>query len=73
MNMHHTDWTGGLTTLFHRFGRLASPGTRSSTTDCARAARMGIDGVYSDHVDRMVDAVCKRTSLDLGAAAGDED
>ena len=22
VNMHHTDWTGGLTTLFHRFERL---------------------------------------------------
>ena len=21
VNLHHTDWTGGLTTLFHRFGR----------------------------------------------------
>ena len=21
--MHHTDWTGGLTTLFHRFDRVA--------------------------------------------------
>ena len=23
VNLHHTDWTGGLTTLFHRFGVLA--------------------------------------------------
>ena len=22
VNLHHTDWTGGLTTLFHRFERV---------------------------------------------------
>ena len=47
----------GLTTLFHRFeraglrlGRPVRPGL------CVAAWQMGCDAVYSDHVDRMVDA-----------------
>ncbi len=35
INLHHTDWTGGLTTLFHRFDRSRWPGTSSTSTCCA--------------------------------------
>ena len=57
VNMHYTDWTGGLTTLFHRFGRLAFGWDAQHERMVLELARMGIDGVYSDHVDRMVDAL----------------
>jgi len=57
VNMHYTDWTGGLTTLFHRFGRLAFGWDAQHARMVRELARMGIDGVYSDHVDRMVDAL----------------
>ncbi len=57
VNMHYTDWTGGLTTLFHRFGRLAFGWDAQHARMVRDLARMGIDGVYSDHVDRMVDAL----------------
>ena len=57
VNLHHSDWTGGLTTLFHRFERA---GLRMGRAARARASRdccdMGIDGIFSDWVDRMVDA-----------------
>jgi glycerophosphoryl diester phosphodiesterase len=57
LNMHHLDWTGGLTTLCHRFGVLAFGWDAQSPRVLAELIDAGIDGVYSDHVDRMVDAV----------------
>lgn len=57
LNMHHTDWTGGLTTLLHRFGRLAFAWDLQFDDGLRRTLRMGIDGVYSDHVDRMLQAL----------------
>jgi glycerophosphoryl diester phosphodiesterase len=57
VNMHQMDWTGGLTTLFHRFGVLAFAWDAQSPRILAELIDAGIDGVYSDHVDRMVDAV----------------
>ena len=56
VNMHHTDWTGGLTTLFHRFDRIAFGWDLQFEHHLRPALRMGLDGVYSDHVDLMVDA-----------------
>ncbi len=57
LNLHHLDWTGGLTTLVHRFGVLAFGWDAQSPRVLAELIDMGIDGVYSDHVDRMVDAL----------------
>ena len=57
VNMHHLDWTGGLTTLFHRFGVLAFGWDAQTPRVLAELVDAGIDGLYSDHVDRMVDAV----------------
>ena len=57
VNMHQADWTGGLTTLFHRFGVLAFGWDAQSPRVLAELIDAGIDAVYSDHVDRMVDAV----------------
>ncbi len=54
VNLHHTDWTGGRTTLFHRFGRLAFAWGAQHERIVRALARMGIDGVYGDHVDRLV-------------------
>jgi glycerophosphoryl diester phosphodiesterase len=56
LNMHHTDWTGGLTTLFHRFDRYALAWDLQHERVLRTAFRMGCDGVFSDWVDRMVDA-----------------
>jgi len=57
VNLHHSDWSGGLTTLFHRFGRLAFAWDAQHERVLREVVRMGIDGVYSDHVDRLVEAV----------------
>ena len=57
VNLHRSDWTGGLTTLFHRFDRLAFGWDCQFERHLAELLDMGIDAVYSDHVDRMVDAL----------------
>lgn len=60
VNMPFGDWTGGLTTLFHRFGLLCFGWDAHHTRQLEELLDMGIDAVYSDHVDRMVDAVRAR-------------
>jgi glycerophosphoryl diester phosphodiesterase len=56
INMRNLDWNGGLVALFHRFGLTAFAWDLQFDHHLRPALRMGIDGVYSDHVDRMVDA-----------------
>jgi glycerophosphoryl diester phosphodiesterase len=57
VNLHATDWTGGLTTLFHRFERYCFGWDAQFERVLLSLLQMGVDGVYSDHVDRMVDAL----------------
>lgn len=59
VNLHHSDWSGGLTTLFHRFGVLAFGWDAQHERVLDGLLDLGIDGVYSDHVDRMVDAILR--------------
>jgi glycerophosphoryl diester phosphodiesterase len=56
INLHHSDWNGGLVTLFHRFNRTAFGWDMQHEHVLRPALRMGLDGVFSDHVDVMVDA-----------------
>ena len=56
VNLHHSDWNGGLVTLFHRFERFAFGWDLQHDHDLRPALRMGLDAVYSDWVDRMIDA-----------------
>jgi glycerophosphoryl diester phosphodiesterase len=57
VNLHHSEWTGGLATLFHRFDILAFGWDAQFERLVATLLDAGLDAVYSDHVDRMVDAV----------------
>jgi glycerophosphoryl diester phosphodiesterase len=59
VNLHHTDWTGGLTTLFHRFGIFAFAWDAQQPRVLDELLDLGIDAVYSDHVDRMHDAMTR--------------
>lgn len=61
INMHESDWTGGLTTLFHRFGLECFGWDAQLPRVLAQLIDRGVDAVYSDHVDRMVDALTGRT------------
>jgi glycerophosphoryl diester phosphodiesterase len=56
INMRGPDWNGGLVTLFHRFGLTAFSWDLQHEHLLRPAFRMGIDGVYCDYADRMVDA-----------------
>lgn len=57
INMHHLDWSAGLTTLFHRFEIECFGWDAQLHRVLDGLVYMGIDGVFSDHVDRMVDAL----------------
>ena len=57
INMHESDWTGGLTTLFHRFGVECFGWDAQQPRLLRQLLDRGVDAVYSDHVDRMVDAL----------------
>jgi glycerophosphoryl diester phosphodiesterase len=59
VNLHHTDWTGGLTTLFHRFGVLTLAWDAQLPRVLDELLDLGIDGVYSDHVGRLTGALAK--------------
>jgi glycerophosphoryl diester phosphodiesterase len=61
INLHHSDWTGGHTTLFHRFGVLAFGWDAQHDRVLDELLDIGIDGVYSDHVDRMTAAIARLT------------
>lgn len=54
-NMHNTDWNGGLVALFHRFGVATFSWDLQYEPVLRSALRMGMDGIYSDWVDRMMD------------------
>lgn len=56
INMHVSDWSGGLATLVHRFNVLAFGWDAQFPPILETAFRMGLDAVYSDHIDRLVDA-----------------
>lgn len=56
INLHRTDWNGGLVALFHRFGLVAFGWDIQFEHDLRPALRMGLDAVYSDNVDVMTDA-----------------
>ena len=53
VNLHHSDWTGGLTTLFHRFNRYCLAWDAQYERVISDLVRMGADGIYSDHDDRL--------------------
>jgi glycerophosphoryl diester phosphodiesterase len=56
INMHHTDWNGGLVALFHRFGLFCFAWDLQFEHVLRPALRMGIDAVYCDDPDLLVDA-----------------
>ncbi len=57
VNLHHSEWTGGLAALFHRFEVLCFGWDAQHDRILDGLLDAGLDAVYSDHVDRMVDAL----------------
>ncbi|MDZ4827353.1 MAG: glycerophosphodiester phosphodiesterase [Actinomycetota bacterium] len=62
MNMHHTEWSAGLVSLFHRFGVRAFAWDAQEVRHLRAMLRMEIDGVYCDRPDRMVATVGEWTA-----------
>lgn len=61
VNLHQSEWSAGSVALYHRFGRFCLGWDAQQPRIIVGLLDMGIDGVFSDHVDRMVDAA---TSLE---------
>ena len=61
VNLHHTDWSVGLVTLFHRFEVLCFAWDCQHERVLETVLGMGVDGVFSDHVDLMQATLARRT------------
>lgn len=57
VNLHRSDWTAGHVAMFHRFGRLALGWDAQQDWMVAELVEMGVDGLFSDHVDVMMDTI----------------
>jgi len=56
LNMPHTDWTKGFVALVHRFAVLAFGWDAHQERVIAELLSYGIDGIYGDNVDRLLEA-----------------
>jgi glycerophosphoryl diester phosphodiesterase len=56
-NLRRDEWSGGTTTLYHRFGVLAFGWDAHLERVLEELLQMGVDAVYCDYVDRMVEAL----------------
>lgn len=56
VDLHHMEWGAGSVALYHRFGRYCIGSDAQQERVVVSLLGMGIDGVVSDHVDRMVDS-----------------
>jgi glycerophosphoryl diester phosphodiesterase len=59
VNMHRSDWTAGLVALYRRFGLRAFAWDVQEVRHLREMLAVGVDAVYSDHVDRMVAVVAE--------------
>jgi glycerophosphoryl diester phosphodiesterase len=59
VNFRGNTWTGGLTSLYHRFERVAFGWDLQQDYQLESAIRMGLDGVFCDYVDRMIDVATR--------------
>jgi glycerophosphoryl diester phosphodiesterase len=63
INMHHTEWTAGLVSLFHRFGIRCFAWDTQEARHIRAVLRMDIDAIYCDRPDRMVAVVGEWSEL----------
>jgi len=71
MNLHHTEWTAGLVSLFHRFDVRAFAWDTQEARHIRAVLRMQIDAVYCDRPDRMVATVAEWSADDGSDARPD--
>jgi glycerophosphoryl diester phosphodiesterase len=63
VNLHHSEWGAGLIALFHRFEVLCFGWDAQHRRVLDKLLAMGIDGLFSDHVDRLVEALAEAEDL----------
>jgi glycerophosphoryl diester phosphodiesterase len=56
LEARHTEWSGGLVALMHRFRRHARATDANYPEVLAQLFRMGLDSIGGDHPDRLADA-----------------
>jgi glycerophosphoryl diester phosphodiesterase len=56
LRLPRDEWTGGHVAMLHRFGRLVFADDAQHEHHLSDLFRMGADAVFSNYVDRMVDA-----------------
>jgi glycerophosphoryl diester phosphodiesterase len=59
MNLHHSEWTAGLVSLFHRFDVKAFAWDVQEVRHLRAVLKMGVDALYCDRPDRMVATVAE--------------
>jgi glycerophosphoryl diester phosphodiesterase len=59
VNLHHSDWSGGLVALFHRFEIDALGWDAQFARTIGALLDAGIDGVFSDHVDVLMQEIAQ--------------
>lgn len=59
VNLRRQEWSGGMTTLYHRFGVLCFGWDAQHDHHLDELIDLGVDAVYSDHVDRMMEAIAR--------------
>ena len=57
INLHYSDWSGALTDVFHPAGLYAFAWDLQRPEVLSSVLLLGVDAVYSDHVDRMMQAL----------------
>jgi len=57
VNLHASEWTGGMAALFHRFELYALGWDAQHVRILEELLHAGIDGVFSDYPERMVEAI----------------
>jgi glycerophosphoryl diester phosphodiesterase len=57
MNLHHTEWTAGLVSLFHRFDVRAFAWDAQEVRHIREMLRLRVDAIYCDRPERMVATV----------------
>ena len=62
VNLPAKDWTGGLAALFHRFERLCLAWDVQHTRLATGLRDMGLDGLYGDHVDRLIAGIASSSA-----------
>ncbi len=57
INLRLADWSGGLVAVFHRYERVAFGWDAQHHREIAGLVDAGIDGVFSDHSDRLSEVI----------------